>query len=107
MNTVQSPVFIAIGSIADKVGLRFFSSVHDPATNSSKFPGVRWFLKRLGLDVPHISDNLLTKSSKKLLKSNFFKAGILFMACNSVTKIQMTRQSDAMVTLKPSSPKPK
>ena len=50
MNAVQSPVFFAFCSRADKVGLRFFCFVHDPATKSSKFPSVRWFRKRLGLD---------------------------------------------------------
>ena len=76
MNAVQSPVFIAFCSRADKVVLRCFSSVHDPATESFKFPSVIWFLKRLGLDALHV----------------FFKAGIFFMACNSVTKVQMTKQ---------------
>ena len=61
MNAVQSPVFIAFCSRADKVGLRFFCFVHDPATKSSKFPSVRWFLKRPGVDAPHV-----------------FKAGIFF-----------------------------
>ena len=76
MNAVQSPVFISFCSRADKVVLRCFSSVHDPAAESFKFPCVIWFLKRLGLDALHV----------------FFKAGIFFMACNSVTKVQMTKQ---------------
>ena len=74
MNAVQSPVFIAFCSRADKVGLRFFC-VHDPATKSSKFPSVKLFLKRPGVDALHV-----------------FKAGIFFMACNTVTKVQMTKQ---------------
>ena len=73
MNAVQSPVFIAFCSRADKVWLRFFC-VHDPATKSSKF--VKWFLKRPGVDARHV-----------------FKAGIFFTACNTVTKVQMTKQS--------------
>ena len=38
MNAVQSPVFIAFFSRADKVVLHLFSSVHDPATESFEFP---------------------------------------------------------------------
>ena len=99
MNTVQSPVFITFCSIADKVGLRFFSSVHDPATNSSKFPGVRWFLRRLGLDVPHIQKNYW--------KVIFLKLEFCSWPAFQWQKYKLLSNSDAMVTLTPPTPKPK